>query len=224
MNDAEINEVAERYRSLLPAMEAFRLQFEGLLRVLLSSEDRPVHHVESRCKGVEEFKEKIVRKSYVDPMTQMTDLVGLRIILHFNSDVTFAAGLIRREFVVDEANSEDKRVPEEADRFGYGSYHLVVSLDERRSNLPEWQPFVSMKAEIQIRTVLQHAWAAVDRLLDYKQSPGLTDEGRRRMNRIAAILEGADEDFETVRVGEEQVRTAHEETAKPDSQLDPAGG
>ena len=163
-----------------------------------------MHHIESRCKSLDGFREKAFRKSYGNPMTEMTDIVGLRIILYFNSDVTFAAGLLASEFVVDLANSQDKRIPAEDDRFGYGSYHLVISLDQRRAALPEWRPFADLRAEIQIRTVLQHAWAAVDHLLDYKQSPGLSSGDRRKLNRIAAALEGLDEDFESVRSGENQ--------------------
>jgi putative GTP pyrophosphokinase len=173
VDPTDIDGAVERYQALLPAHEAFRIQLEGLLRVLLDRAGRPYHQVESRCKSVNAFREKVIRKSYANPFEQRTDAVGLRLIMYYDSDVDFAAGIIRREFVVDETNSEDKRAPTSDDTFGYRSYHLVASLNEFRANLPEWERFSGTQVEIQLRTVLAHASAAVDHELDYKSDPGL---------------------------------------------------
>lgn len=141
----------------------------------------------------------------------MTDVAGLRIIMFFDSDVTFAAGLVYREFQVDEANSEDKRAPAEGDRFGYRSYHLVATLRDDRAHLPEWHRFVGLQAEIQLRTVLAHAWAAIDHQLAYKQAePGLSTSGQRLLSRLSAMLETADELFDRLRDSEDEFRAARE--------------
>lgn len=80
MSETDVESVTDHYRQMLPALDAFRLQLEGLVRVLLAAEGRPVHHIESRCKSAEGFREKITRKGYDAPLQQMTDMVGLRII------------------------------------------------------------------------------------------------------------------------------------------------
>ena len=112
--------------------------------------------MESRAKTVESFKGKVERedKDYTDPLNEITDLSGVRIISYYNSDVDEISNLIRREFEIDEKNSVDKRKIDEEDRFGYQSSHLVVSLSDSRQDLFEWSAFKGLRAEIQVRTVL----------------------------------------------------------------------
>ncbi len=145
----------------------------------------------------------------------MTDLIGLRIIMYYDADVTFAAGLIDRELIVDPALSVDWRMPAERDRFGYASNHLICTLDARRAELPEWRLFADIRVEIQLRTVLQHAWAVVSHQLGYKSVPGLAPEGERRLASAAALLEMADREFEAIRAGEDQARTLQEGLTDP---------
>ncbi len=135
--------------------------------------------------------------------------------MYYDADVTFAAGLIDRELIVDPALSVDWRMPAERDRFGYASNHLICTLDARRADLPEWRLFAGIRVEIQLRTVLQHAWAVVSHQLGYKSEPGLAPDGARRLNRIAAMLEEADQAFEDIRAGEDQAKALREELADP---------
>lgn len=83
----------------------------------------------------------------------------MRIIIYFLSDIDKVAKLIEDEFHIDEANNVDKRKQVEADQFGYMSLHYIVSLLEERLKLGENKKFAGLKAEIQIRTILQHTWA-----------------------------------------------------------------
>ncbi len=217
-NDAasvDIEAAVREYRALLPSLEVFRVRLEGLLRALLSDQGRDVHQIESRCKGVDEFVEKTGRKGYRDPLTEMTDLIGLRVIMYYDADVTFAAGLIEQELLVDPALSVDWRVPGDRSHFGYASKHLICTLNERRAELSEWRLFAGIRVEIQFRTVLQHAWAVVSHQLGYKSDPGLAPDGERRLNRIAALLEEADQGFEDIRAGEDQAKALREELTDP---------
>lgn len=210
MTPDDLERAVEEFRARRPLLDRFKDRLVALIGDLLAEEDRSLHQIEARCKDISTFKEKIVRKKYELPFDQMTDMVGLRVIMYYNQDVDFAAGIIRREFEIDEANSHDKRIPDENDRFGYESYHLVVSVANHRIELPEWRQYAGLKAEIQVRTVLQHAWAAVDHQLGYKNSVQLSSERRRRLSRVAAFLESADEVFDDLRNGEDQVRAAQE--------------
>jgi putative GTP pyrophosphokinase len=215
VDDAAISTAVDDYQKLLPTLEAFRIQLEGLLRSLLDREERPYHQIESRCKSVDSFREKVARKRYVDPAREMTDVVGLRVITFYDSDVDLVARIIQREFVLDDANTEDKRAPTAEDRFGYRSFHLVCSLNPDRAQLPEWERFAGTAVEIQIRTVLAHAWAAVDHQLGYKSDPGLSNAGKRLMARISAMLETADELFDRLRYAEDEYRAGVEAEETP---------
>ena len=107
--------------------------------------------------------------------------------------------MIRDEFVIDDANSVDKRILLDPDRFGYLSLHFVVSLNASRLQLAEYQEFAGCKAEIQIRSILQHSWAEVNHDLGYKTVGTIPQEIRRSFARVAGLLELADSEFVRIR-------------------------
>ncbi|MES2438858.1 MAG: hypothetical protein V4584_07320 [Verrucomicrobiota bacterium] len=153
----------------------------------------------SRVKGRESFAEKLNRKGgKYEKLGDVTDLVGIRIITYLTGDVDRIADLIEAEFVVDRANSVDKRLYEDPDRFGYKSLHYVVELPPPRTTLAEYRPFEGIKAEIQVRTIIQHAWAEIEHDLGYKSTIGVPTEIRRRFFRLSALLETADDEFAAI--------------------------
>ena len=98
----------------------------------------------------------------------------------------------------------------EPDQFGYRSTHYSVRLLPDRAHLPEWRDFAQLRAEIQIRTVLQHAWAAISHALQYKREFEVPSQFRRRLSRLAGMLELADEEFTGVRRDQIVARQAAE--------------
>jgi putative GTP pyrophosphokinase len=87
------------------------------------------------------------------------------------------------------------------DQFGYESVHYVLRLGENRAKLPEWKQFRGLRAEVQVRTALQHAWAAIDHKLRYKRarSEALPPSLQRDLFRLSALLELADKEFSALR-------------------------
>jgi len=128
-------------------------------------------------------------------MLEMTDLAGVRVIVYYNRDVDSVVQVIRDCFTVDVAKSTTPSDRLHVNEFGYRSAHLIVSLPASRVTLPEWRVLGELKAEVQIRTVLQHAWAAISHALHYKHEAELTDDFSRRLFRLAGLLELADEEF-----------------------------
>jgi putative GTP pyrophosphokinase len=197
-----VNDSAEaKYREIFPLYERFAEKLKILLQDLLNSEDVKFQVVESRSKTVESFSHKIRRegKSYKDPLAEITDLCGSRIVLYYVDDVDKVDRLIRREFTVDGKNSVDKRAILAPDQFGYLSVHKIARLGRSRSRLAEWKAFSQLTCEIQIRTVLQHSWAAISHALQYKQEVDVPTASRRRLTRLAGLLELADEEFVLIR-------------------------
>lgn len=196
-----LGEVEADYRELYPLYEQYVSKLQSLLSDMAHDAQIDVAQVEGRAKSIESFLEKVQRKSYGDPLRQITDLAGLRIITYYADDVVKIAELVRREFDVLTDESSDKFEQLDVDEFGYRSWHIVVSLAHPRSTLLEWKRFLSFSAEIQIRSVLQHAWAAISHKLDYKKSAQAPSPLRRQLFRLSALLELADEEFASVRDG-----------------------
>jgi putative GTP pyrophosphokinase len=211
MDATQIESAVGEYQDILSRYQGFVNALKLLLKQLLSTKDIRVVNIEARAKTIESFRAKIERedKNYSDPLKQVMDLAGIRIITYQISDIEPISDLIKEAFSIDEKNSVDKSKFLETDRFGYLSIHYVIQLNELRSKLPEYVSFAGMSAEIQIRTVLQHAWAAIDHKLRYKSKEEVPAKLRRKLFRISALLEIADEEFEALTVKMKEVRTEY---------------
>lgn len=192
----------EEYKKVRPTYAQFTEKLEALFRELLQRKRIQYHLIEPRTKTLTSFKEKITRqdKQYNNPLQEVTDLSGIRIVVYYLEDVNRVAKLINDQFLVNQAYSVDKTEILKAHEFGYRAIHYVISLSENRKNLLEWKDFKSFKAEIQIRTVLQHAWAAIDHTLRYKKKADIPYQFRRKLFRLSGILELADEEFSAIKI------------------------
>lgn len=187
----------DKYEMIRPKHERFVSKLQALLTELLELNQIPYHTIEGRAKTLDSFREKIRRpgKNYTSPLTQMPDLSALRIILYYTSDLQRVSDLLAGEFKIDVTQSSDKADELALDQFGYLSVHKVISLDERRLAITEWAPFEQMTAEVQLRTVLQHAWASISHKLQYKRESEIPVSFRRKLVRLAGLLELADDQF-----------------------------
>ncbi len=177
----------------------FRIKIESLIKELLIQKNLSFHQINSRLKSKERLEEKLLRKnSKYSKLADLTDITGLRIITHFEDDVDLIAEAIDSEFEKDEKNSIDKRKIE-IDRFGYKSLHYVISLSKKRTSLSEYKRFVGLKAEVQIRSILQHAWAEIEHDIGYKGEIQVPQSLKRNFHRVAALLETADIEFVNIK-------------------------
>jgi ppGpp synthetase/RelA/SpoT-type nucleotidyltranferase len=191
---------------------AYTAALEGLLTQLLAQAGVPSVQIEGRTKAVDNFVAKIRRKEekYADPLAEVTDLSGIRLVLYYLDDIDRVGKIIEEQFEVDRANSVDKRALLDPDRFGYLSVHYVVRPAEARKLLPEWSDFGDISAEIQVRTVLQHAWGAISRKLAYASVREAPRDLQRNLNRLSALLELADDEFAAIRATREQIEEQYD--------------
>jgi len=170
----------------------------GLIKDLLDNAGIHVHKLESRVKQFDSLSKKIDEKNKYSSLSEITDIIGIRIIAFLESDVDQVEVIIKSEFEIDEENSIDKRQLK-SDQFGYRSLHIVAELNEERCSLSEYKKYKEQKFEIQIRSVLQHAWAEIEHDLGYKSKASIPEEYRRDFNRLAALLETADLEFDRLK-------------------------
>jgi len=154
--------------------------------------------VSGRTKTKESVLEKIERKTYRDPAKQLTDLSGIRVVAYFESDIHKITDLINSAFSVDFANSLNQDDKLSVDQIGYRSVHFVCDIGKDRAVLPEFISISNLKFEIQVRTVLQHAWAELAHDRNYKFSGKLPPEIERSLFLYAGMLEIADKGFSEI--------------------------
>ena len=158
-----------------------------------------VHYISTRTKTRASLSKKIdFKKDKYNNFSDITDICGIRVITYLESDVNKVAELIEKEFQIDNENSIDKRKLK-SDQFGYRSLHYVISLNEQRSSISENKKYKHLKLEIQIRSILQHAWAEIEHDLGYKGAIAIPENFKRNFNRLAALLETADIEFDRLK-------------------------
>ena len=187
--------ILKRYEAGRDTYQSFSSALAALISQLLKLEGIEIHSVSHRCKTLASLKGKISKKHTYGLLEEITDLAGIRLITHYEDDVDKVARLIESEFKIDKENSIDKRIAMDPDRFGYLSLHYVVSLNDERASLRENQSYAGLKAEIQIRSILQHSWAEIEHDTGYKSEVEVPRHIRRRFSRLAGLLEIADREF-----------------------------
>lgn len=191
-------EQIEAYEALQPAYVSLQRTLEKVLNQI-RKEWSPLAIVQARAKSVSSFAEKCLRKldKYDDPANQLTDLCGGRVIAPTLDEAETVCRQIRSLFSpVDE--DDDTRQRHSLSAFGYLSVHFIVHFRADQTELlgvPIPPEVIGLKAEIQVRTLLQHAHSEIthDRL--YKGGFKPPAHCERESARVAAMLEEADDTF-----------------------------
>ena len=179
----------EKYRDAKPVFEKMQVEVTRILREALERNGLIVTAVESRIKTEESLAGKLALKgSKYTSLSDITDILGARIITFYTDDVDRIAAMAEQLFEIDWVNSVDKRKLHQLDSFGYNSLHYICRL-----------PGYDYRFELQLRTTLQHAWAAINHDTGYKSGVEIPREYKRRINRLAGLLEIADDEFSHIR-------------------------
>lgn len=195
-----VRSAVQSFAALQPQLRAATHRFVALVTTLLDDAGINYLSVNGRAKSVASFAAKADRTLdgrllYTDPMEQITDQIGVRVITYLHSDVAAVADLLSDQLAVLDDRDMGQETASEG-RFGYASRHLLVAFD----GAPGSQD-VDHRAQVQVRTVLQHAWAEFEHAIRYKgtipaeHAPDLD----RRFTLAAGLLELADREFTMIR-------------------------
>ena len=224
-----LSRAVQEYAARHTALQLAGREFVALVTTILDDGGINYLSVTGRTKSVASFAEKASRTSpdgkllYPDPLTDITDQLGIRVITYVQSDVTAVADLLADQIAVLDDRDMGQETAREG-RFGYASRHLVISLDAGRAAAPAYAAMHGLGASVQIRTVLQHAWAEFEHDIRYKGT--IPEEHARDFDRrftlAAGLLELADREFSTIwdRLRPE-VADSRSEPTDAEAELDP---
>jgi ppGpp synthetase/RelA/SpoT-type nucleotidyltranferase len=193
-----VHHAVQLYAERQPALEEVTGRWIALVTTLLDDAGINYLTVTGRTKSVASFAAKAARArpgtpAHDDPLTGITDQVGVRVVAYLLSEVEAVAELLADQFTVLDDRDMGRETASEG-RFGYASRHLLVSAADRGTG---WE----QPASVQVRTVLQHAWAEFEHDIRYKgtvpeeYAPDLD----RRFTLAAGLLELADREFSEIR-------------------------
>ena len=198
MTATELRRVySERYESSLKPLAERIAEY---LASCLSYCER-IDRLTARAKDIDSFLTKAAkiedgRAKYDDPINQIQDQVGARIITFYISDVDIIADAVESYCRPIESRT---MVPESDSEFGYFGKHYVLLLPTDviwESEKGLHPPFF----ELQIKTLFQHAWSQANHDLGYKAHVALTSQQKRKIAFSSAQAWGADQIFDQLRV------------------------
>lgn len=178
--------------------EKMSIEVSELCRKIIDKKGISYHSITYRLKEKESFLAKCEKGKYKDPTEEITDLSGVRIIAYTNQEVRRICDIIEKEFRIDSDNSANKADGLGNNEVGYLSVHYIVQFNDKREKLSEYEEFAKCKCEIQVRTLLQHAWAEIEHDKNYKFSGVLPTDIKRRFYLVAGVLEMMDREFDNL--------------------------
>ncbi|MBS5521619.1 MAG: hypothetical protein KHX56_05035 [Clostridiales bacterium] len=196
-----LDTIMSEYYQNMEIYKKLKYDVGEIITTLIDINHIKISNMTLRIKSEEALKNKVISKAKYNHLDEITDILGCRIVTLFESDVDKIFDLIDKTFEIVEIVDKRKKHKVNNIEFGYTSLHLVVKFTDERCQLVEYQKYQDILFEIQLRTVLQHAWAEVEHGLGYKSFYEPPMEIKRKLNRLAATLEILDEEFEDIRYG-----------------------
>lgn len=205
--DQEKTNFREYYNENQSLLEGACASYKTLVSLLLADNDNfPNPAVTGRVKSREECIAKFAlkyqkqceeEKKPYEIKDYITDMVGARIVCLYESDINSIRNILADNFEVIEVSDKIASMESNDDTFGYKGLHLDLKISPNRLQLPEYKRFVNLPFEVQIRTTVQDAWSVLDHKIKYKKTiPPIL---KRRINRMAALFELADQEFQNIR-------------------------
>jgi putative GTP pyrophosphokinase len=195
-----LGELRARYAQVYPEYDALTRKISDLVTELVAGER--VLSVSGRTKDEESFIAKALRRNedgkfrYSDPLTEITDISGVRVICYTVSQAKSVCEIVTNNFDVVEYVDKSEELREKR-KLGYTSIHLLSKLNNERSNLPEYKRHKDLLCEIQVRTILQHAWAELEHRVQYKKG-NIDNKLHERFLALAGLIQIADREFEGI--------------------------
>jgi putative GTP pyrophosphokinase len=195
MYEALINEETKPWRDLLLvhqfAIDEIRTKLNILDEEFRNYGDyNPIEHIRQRVKKCESIKEKLIgmglEPTPENAMAVLHDIAGIRIICAFTADIYRIVDLLDKQFGVRVLEIKDYILnPKEN---GYKSLHLIIECPVFLSS-----GSVSVRMEIQLRTIAMDFWASIEHKIYYKYREKAPDSIQNQLKECADMIARLDD-------------------------------
>ncbi len=208
--DQKIQDFRDWYVKQLPFHEEAVHFFCSLINTF-----QKVESVRGRIKDKDECINKFRRKylpildtkdTNYEVNAYITDLIGVRAVCLYSDDVNLLRRDLKKYFREVEITDKTGQLEKTEDKFGYKSLHLQLVLKNRLNEVSDYKRFQKLQFELQIRTTIQDAWSILDHKIKYKKS--IPQNLKRRINRLSALFEIADDEFLNIQkeINQEEIK------------------
>ena len=200
-----LQQLHQRYQEFCTRYPNAAADFLGAIEDVLSDAGLTYDHVTARVKEWRSLRSKSRKRRpdgtlmYPHPWQDIHDLIGVRVTTYHSTEIPRIIEALTEVFEV--RRSVDKTAQTRVSgSFGYGSHHLILQVPPARV-APVLQAYAGREFEVQIRTVLQHAWAEFEHDIRYKRRGNtgkLAPEVDRAFTLAAGLIELADQQFDLI--------------------------
>ncbi len=181
-----LEDVLVEYKKKYFIYEEFRGVIHKVIEAFLR-ERQYKYQISSRTKSLDRLEEKLIRKKeegkYYASLDEIEDLVGIRVIFYTEHDRVKFLKEIKNEI------SGLIKAEERIKNGGYQASHLIMAFGPKRLQLSEYQHFTNLKSEVQITSILHHAWAEIEHDLIYKDIHGFKKKDQEKFEKIKSKME-----------------------------------
>lgn len=189
----DTEETSHEFNKRKPHFDSLEKEAHYTLEKSLGKTDIKLHSIAKRVKSLDSFLDKINRYQIEKPFEQIDDVVGLRVICLFLSDIERIGDIIRKNFTV--IRDDNKIDNSKLASFGYLSVHFIVKLGEGYKGT-RYEDIVDIPFEIQVRTIAMDAWANISHYLDYKTDQDIPKELKKDFYALSGMFYVADKHFQ----------------------------
>lgn len=143
---------------------------------------------------VKKIKKKQLQKEY--SYSHLNDKLGFRIICTFQEEMQKIDDFLKKYFNIKKV--EYKHEALNYDKLDYISNHYDASINISLKPFNKYNHFQEHIFEVQVRTLNQHAWSNTAHSLSYKQEAEISFALQRKVYRLLALYEIADDEFSAV--------------------------
>ena len=193
-----LQQLHQRYQEFCTRYPNAAADFLGAIEDVLSDAGLTYDHVTARVKEWRSLRSKSRKRRpdgmlmYPHPWQDIHDLIGVRVTTYHSTEIPRIIEALTEVFEV--RRSVDKTAQTRVSgSFGYGSHHLILRVPPARV-APVLQAYAGREFEVQIRTVLQHAWAEFEHDIRYKRR-GNTGKLAPEVDRAFTLAAGVAANF-----------------------------